>query len=188
MLFFCLGLVAFMASYRVNVAFALIVKSEGDLLLNVAPVVEEFFKMVPLLYFLLLPRRSRQMERVVSLGMATGIGFSILENSLYLTTASSAMTRVFVGYMFLRSVSTSVMHGATTATVGYGIAALRRSGSLMLPPLFGLFALAVTCHSLFNLYINSHLKIIGMFFPLLAYAVGLVVWRSGGEDLRPREQ
>ncbi|HOV68752.1 MAG TPA: PrsW family glutamic-type intramembrane protease [Clostridia bacterium] len=109
--------------------------------------------------------------------MASGIGFSIQENCLYLfDNYRSGVSPVM--FIILRSVTTCLMHGMLVAIIGYGIQIVRRVRTLILPVLFGLFALAVTLYALYNLCINSNVRFVGMLMPILLYLAGMLVMKD----------
>jgi len=179
MVFFSWGLIAFVMSLSVN---NMIVKhfgfSTSQLAVTWAPVLEELFKALPLVYFL---RKSTPTNQpVIYFAMAAGIGFSIQENFLYLLHHPGGNGSPLF-YIVIRSITTCLMHGIATAIIGYGISLIRRIKMMTLPLLFGLFSLSVTLHALFNLYINSALKPLGLILPIMIYIVGVLVVMPGDD-------
>jgi RsiW-degrading membrane proteinase PrsW (M82 family) len=180
MLFFTWGLVAFALSLTIN--NTLVNQYHFDfvsLSVTYAPVIEEFIKAFPLIYFLL--KRKKTNFPYVNFAVAAGIGFSIQENYVYLLGNIGA-TQTTIFYIILRSVTSCLMHGMTTGIIGYGLMLIRKFKKMIWQLLFGLFTLSVTIHSLFNLYINSNIRIIGMMIPVLLYMIGLVVLNSISEE------
>ena len=110
--------------------------------------------------------------------MASGVGFSIQENYLYLYENFGGGAQPL--YIIIRSLTTCVMHGLTVAMLGYGIQTVKQNRVLTYPALFGLFSLAVTIHALFNLYIDSPLKLLGMLFPALLFLAGMLLMKDEG--------
>lgn len=112
-----------------------------------APIIEELMK-AAVLPLLLATRRSSWFVDGAILGLASGTGFAIGENLLYL---QQAPTGTDVSLALARVTSTNLMHAGCTAIVGAGIAV-----SIGLPLwrrlLIGLAALsmAVALHSSFN--------------------------------------
>ncbi len=176
MAFFSWGLIAFVLSLSVN---NLIVRQSGitvsQLSVTWAPVVEEFFKALPLVCFLFMSKNTTR--PVIYFAMASGIGFSIQENFLYLfSSIGSDGSPVF--FIVIRSITACLMHGIATAIIGYGISVIIKIRTMTLPLLFGLFSLSVTFHALFNLYIGSSLKLLGMVLPVVIYIAGVLVVMS----------
>ena len=172
MMFFAWGLAAFLISYYTN---NLIVSAAGittqELSVSWAPIIEEFFKALPLLYFVFSRKTS---PPLFAYAMASGIGFAIQENYLYLITNDYSIV-----YIVVRSVTTCLMHGMTTATIGYGISVIDTSAKgYYYPFLFGLFTFSVIFHTLYNLYINSSVKILGLLMAPLFYLVGYLIFND----------
>ena len=173
MLFFTWGIVAFAFSLVINNMIATRLQiNVFQLSVTWAPVVEELFKALPLLYFLFRPKYTEY--PLVYFAMAAGIGFSIQENYLYLMGFTSSGESIAF-YMVMRSITTCLMHGVTTAIIGYGLTLIRKYEIMVAPLLFGLFSVMIILHALFNLYINSSIRLIGMLIPVLIYIVGLIV-------------
>jgi len=144
------GLTAALGAYYLNAylrdLFSMTTDAESD---RVAPIVEEVLKALPL-YFYLFSRKNDRSYEAVRNGLASGIGFSILENVAYLTVLAPTGLRSALGFIILRSVSACLLHGATTALTGYGVRQMRlyRVGSPLLA--IGILALAVVAHGIFN--------------------------------------
>ena len=80
--------------------------------LTISPVVEEFFKALPLIIIALAARR--QQDRDIFLyAMASGIGFAIIETGLLVSPDPLVI--------LIHSFSTALMHGCTCGIIGYGI-------------------------------------------------------------------
>lgn len=185
MIFFAWGLISFMLSLTLNNAIlAAQEMSVSTLSMTWAPVIEEFLKALPLVYFFIKPKEYH--FPVVYFAFAAGIGFSILENCIYLLdNFGSAASPLY--YIVLRSITTSLLHGIATAVIGYGIMLLGRLKVLKLPLLFGLFSVAVILHALFNMYTGSELKIVGLLMPILLYLIGLVLLSQNKAEKRGAE-
>jgi RsiW-degrading membrane proteinase PrsW (M82 family) len=186
MLFFTWGLFAFMLSKAVN---EFIINNSGTsfdkFVSQIAPVVEEMLKMLPLVWFL-FKRKTEKRYMIVFYAMAGGIGFSIIENYLYLFEYSTNNGGA-ISYMVVRSASTSLMHGMTTALIGIGLSFIQEFEIFVLPISFGLFSLAVTGHSIFNLAASSNYRAIAIAAPLVIYFLSLPVinqlYKEKGEKL-----
>ncbi len=114
---------------------------------HTAPAVEEIFKSLVLLY---LVRRAAMTSFVdgAVYGFASGIGFAIVENMLYLSRVD-ADTGVVLGT--LRAFLSSVLHGSASAMVGIAVAGfpLGRVKHPLLAWLIGLTA-AIALHTAYN--------------------------------------
>jgi RsiW-degrading membrane proteinase PrsW (M82 family) len=181
-LFFCWGLVSFLIAFYVNTAIA---RKPGlntyNMSVSIAPVVEEFFKFLPLIIFLFWKKTDSKFT-LIYYGMAIGIGFSIQENYLYLQHYSLFNKQAILTLVILRGVSTSLMHGLTTAIAAFGLCVIKDFKFFTFHLTFGLISFAILSHSLFNLYINSPLKIIGIIMPLVIYIFAIVAFHSIEEN------
>jgi len=112
-----------------------------------APAVEEIFKSLVLLYLVRRGDTASFVDGAVY-GFATGIGFAIGENMLYLSRVDLD-TGLVVGT--LRAFAASILHGSTTAIVGMAVAGfpLGRIKHPLLAWMVGL-AVAIAIHTSFN--------------------------------------
>lgn len=174
-LFFAWGLTAAIASYY---ALLLVERSElftsQEVVTHAAPVVEELLKLLPLL--LLLRQHSATRYSLVRLALAVGVGFSIVENSFYLAFVINDTEVVPVAFVLLRSVTASILHGGTTALVGWAIQVMvnERVRSPLLPA--GALLLAIFIHGLFNqLGQIDELRLVAIAIPIALFAAEFAV-------------
>ena len=117
----------------------------------VAPPLEELLK-AAILVALIRGHRIGFLVDAAIVGFATGTGFAMVENILYLKIAPDAP----LGAWFVRGFGTAIMHGGATAIFGVmGLAMVeraQRSGLLAFVPGF---LLAVALHSAFNHFFFS---------------------------------
>lgn len=113
----------------------------------VAPVIEEILKSSVLIYLVRRPSFTYFVDGAIY-GFAAGIGFSVLENLLYLSR-SGADEAIFLALG--RALSTSLMHGSATALVGIALGRMRygRGRTRLLSLIMG-WAAAMFLHILFN--------------------------------------
>lgn len=114
---------------------------------HTAPAVEEIFKSLVLLYLVRRAVTTSFVDGAVY-GFASGIGFAIVENMLYLIRVD-VDTGVVLGT--LRAFLSSVLHGSASAIVGIAVAGfpLGRVSHPLLAWLIGL-ALAIALHTAYN--------------------------------------
>lgn len=155
-----------------------------------APVVEEIFKSLILVY---LVRRADYKHFVdgAIYGLAAGLGFAIAENMLYLSRVDVntglilAVTRAF---------STSVMHGSATAFVGIAIGGfpLTRAIWPWLALIIG-WIIAIAYHISFNRFVFARpgftglLILVGMAFAGLMLVAAAILWGLAQERRRLRK-
>lgn len=108
--------------------------------------IEEFIKPLGILFTKIGTPKSG-----VLYGASCGLGFAITENMLYGWFANlSGNTETLILTVFLRSISTTLLHGIATAITGYGIASflIRKTNFATIIPFY---LVAVFIHAIFNL-------------------------------------
>ena len=171
-LFFCWGIFAGLLAYIVNSFFASTPGQADRVTTTIAPIVEEVCKGLPLLLFLQAKRHQHVNERIVYYAMASGIGFSIEESIYYFYTSVGNLNDVIL--LVIRTLTTSLMHGMSTAIIGVGLLILHKQRHILMPVTFGLFALSTCIHALFNLLLPTELAMLAMLMPIGLYFAGLV--------------
>jgi RsiW-degrading membrane proteinase PrsW (M82 family) len=160
--------------------------------LSVSPLLEEFFKALPIIIPALIGIKNNDEDLLVC-AMASGIGFSIVENLLHgnleslpftptnvwnalVSFFSTPHTLADVWSVLFQSFSSTLMHGCTCAIIGYGIVLIRNFDRHALPTLlFGFYTIAVTIHAIFNLMLIPAYQptgsIIDFIFPIFLFFV-----------------
>lgn len=146
---------------------------------NLAPLVEESFKAVWLIY-LIATRRVGFLVDCAILGFAVGVGFALTENLVVLSLRHEAGLIVWV----IRGFGTAVMHGTTVALLAVAAQSICERKSRIRPWFFlpG-FLLAVGVHSAFNrFFISPAMSAAGLLLglPVLMY----LVFRLGDRSLQ----
>ncbi len=143
------GLMAIFTMFLNYNLFTWLTMNPADFSRFVAPVTEEFFKILFIVY-MIKARKVGFMVDAAIVGFAIGAGFAIIENIYYMRVLSDASMITW----FVRGFGTAVMHGGTTA-----IAAMiskdiddRKSWPVILIFLPGLLA-AIILHSLYNMFL-----------------------------------
>ena len=142
--------------------------------ITVTPMVEETGKAVPVLLFALLCNSRR--ESLLPAAMSAGIGFALLETTAVIAQNPAAVT---LGWAALRGLASSLMHGLCTMAVGAGMVYVRSHKKLFYTGTFGLLALAITLHALFNLLLQSDYLPLAAVLPLVLYALVYLAQRIG---------
>ena len=172
------GLTAAVISYYVNYNLYLAFASSAVVPeVTMAPIVEEFLKALPLFVLLLVFGRRYSKELLV-LAMASGFGFAILENYVFVTHFTLEGPGA-IAYAVTRGITTSVMHGCMTAIIGYGIFLTYGFSRRSLPSiLFGLYTVAVMLHGLYNLLVGHTGvgRLLAIDLPLLLFVLLLVAY------------
>ena len=159
---------------------------------HTAPFVEEIFKSLVLLYLVRRADTTFFVDGAVY-GFASGIGFAIAENMLYLSRVDLD-TGLIVGT--LRAFEASVLHGSTTAIVGMAVAGfpLGRVNHPLLAWVVGL-TVAIAIHSAFNSTAFHHfvfgqtglLVLAGIAFTALLLVGVAILWGLRRERNRLRK-
>lgn len=180
-LFLLWGLTASLAAYYLNAAARDLLRTtavyESD---HIAPVLEEFLEALPV-YLYLFARKNERSYEVVRNALASGIGFSILENVAYLTTLAPVGAHSRLLFIVLRSVSACLLHGATTSLTGYAIREMRLYRLRSPLMLLGVLLVAILLHGIFNwLAGNAKLWELSIAVPVALFAVEFFVWNVFG--------
>ena len=159
---------------------------------HTAPIVEEIFKSLVLLYLIRRADTTFFVDGAVY-GFASGIGFAIAENMLYLSRVDMD-TGLVLGTT--RAFISSVMHGSTTAIVGMAVAGfpLGRVKHPLFAWLIGL-AIAISVHTAFNNTAFHHfffgqtglLVLAGIAFTALLLVAAAILWGLRRERARLRK-
>lgn len=131
---------------------------------NLAPLIEETMKAVPILIYAFLFKPKKRI--LLECSVLVGIGFAILENACYFC---GEMVRPSVADAFIRGFGTGLMHGVCTLAVGYGMTFVRIRRKLFYTGSVALLSAAVIFHSIYNTLVQSRQMIFGVLLPLLAF-------------------
>jgi|GEM_PF-1130030 RsiW-degrading membrane proteinase PrsW (M82 family) len=122
-----------------------------------APIIEEFTKALPLFVLLfLLPSFMRRKE-VILASVFSGIGFSVVENYVYMIQRVDQDAFAVVQVVLTRSFSSTIMHGVATGMVGVSFYYILNGTFDELRVRYVLipvsYSFAVIFHALYNLYV-----------------------------------
>ena len=187
-LFFSWGLTSAILVYLLNIlAERYFVIDEAVLLTQLIPVAEEFIKALPIL-FMLRGRKTAPLYSIIRLAMAVGIGFSILENYLYLSLTAEAGIADSIFFIITRSLTACVLHGSMTALTGYAVQHIRDTGNFSAGLLAGMFVLSVVIHSFYNLAgLTERLQFLGIVIPVFLFLVEYYLFNFFGRKMVARK-
>jgi RsiW-degrading membrane proteinase PrsW (M82 family) len=185
------GAISLELSYQVSHPMALVLGKQFTAT-HTVPFVEEIFKSLVLLYLVRRADTTFFVDGAVY-GFASGIGFAIAENMLYLSRVD-VDTGLVVGTV--RAFVSSVMHGSTTAFVGMAVAGfpLGRVNHPLLAWVVGL-TVAIAAHTAYN-NIAFHnfvfgqtglLVLAGIAFTAVLLVAGAILWGLRRERNRLRK-
>jgi RsiW-degrading membrane proteinase PrsW (M82 family) len=137
---------------------------------TLTPIVEELLKAIPIIYFGFVISDKR--ADLLTVSMALGIGFAILENC-YILVANLDQTSII--WAVTRGFSSALLHGICTSLVGFGVSYVKKRKKLFYTGTFALLTVAIIVHGLFNAFIQSEYPFIGILLPIALYIPFVVV-------------
>ena len=167
---FCLaGLGACLLSAYINTFLAALYGADTfGATAEIAPVVEEVMKLLPLLFYLLVfePR----VEQIKIAAVITALSFATFENVCYLIQNGAG----HFFFIFFRGIGTGAMHVICGAIVGGGLAYVWRRMWLKIAGTCGLLGAVITFHAIYNLLIayGGAAQYIAYLLPVLILTAG----------------
>ena len=140
------GMLSCLLSAYVNTFFAALLDASAlDATAEIAPVVEEVMKLMPLLFYLLV--FEPEGDRIRSAILVTAAGFATFENVCYLLENGAED----LGFLLIRGFGTGAMHIVCGVIVGYGMVYVWPRGALRAAGSCALLGTAVVFHGVYNL-------------------------------------
>ena len=148
---FCLaGMGMCLLSAYLNTFFAALYGADAfAATVEIAPVVEEGMKLLPLLFYLLV--FEPQARQIGIAAVITALSFATFENICYLLEHGTG--NLF--YLLVRGFSTGAMHITCAFIIGYGLRVFRRPAALKASGIFALLCVAITFHAMFNMLMKT---------------------------------
>ena len=181
--FFCFaGMGACLLSAYINTFFAALYGADAlAAAVEIAPVVEEVMKLLPLLFYLLV--FEPKPEKIKTAAVITALSFATFENVCYLIQNGAG----HFSFIFFRGFGTGAIHVICGAIVGGGLAYAWQRTWLKIAGTCGLLGAAITLHAIYNLLIayGGTAQYIAYVLPVLLITAGkLRIFRSlGGSRL-----
>ena len=142
--------------------------------LEIAPMVEEIMKFLPILFYLLVfePNKGEIADGV----LMTAVGFATFENACYLTSNGAA----HILHLLIRGFGTGSMHVVCGFVIALGLLYLWDRTWLQLAGTIGLIAVAISYHGIYNILVaqTGTPAIIGYLIPLLTVAASMIFARN----------
>lgn len=170
--FFIAGMGMCLLSAYINTFFASFYGANvTQATVEIAPVVEDSMKLLPLLFFLLVYEPSRQEARSAILFVAAG--FAIFENACYVVENGTSQLL----FLLMRGFGTGAMHIVCGAIVGYGLLYVWERPWLKVAGTFGLLCIAMNFHSIYNLLISEGgtAQAVGLLIPAIAVVCSIAI-------------
>ena len=159
---------ACLLSAYINTFFAALYRADTfTTTTEIAPVVEEVMKFLPLLFYLLIFEPKR--EQIKNTAVVIALSFATFENVCYLIQNGAG----HFSFIFFRGIGTG-------AIVGGGLAYVWQRTWLKIAGTCGLLGAAITFHAIYNLLIayGSAAQYIAYLLPVLILAAGKLIFRS----------
>lgn len=170
-LFMLIGIVVSVFAAEVNGVLSKVLSMDMySITIIVTPVSEELLKALPILCYALVISDKR--ENLFTASMATGIGFAVLENALYLLNYPNFTMLIAI----IRAFGAGLMHGMCTLLVGVGISFIKKKRKLFAVGTFGLLSTAIVYHGVYNILIQSQFSFVGALLPIATY-IPFFIWR-----------
>lgn len=163
------GMGACLVSAYVNTFFAALYGAAAfNATVEIAPVVEEVIKLLPLLFYLLVFEPEPEKIRLAVFTVAAG--FATFENICYLIQHGAEN----LSFLLIRGFGTGAMHIVCGAILAYGLMYVWRQGWLKVAGTCGLLGTAVIFHGIYNLLIacGGWVQYVAYALPVLAVALG----------------
>lgn len=148
---------------------------------EIAPVVEEVMKLLPLVFYLLV--FEPEAERIKPAAITAALSFATFENVCYLIQNGAGR----FSFIFFRGFGTGAMHVLCGLIVGGGLTYAWQRTWLKIAGICGLLGAAITLHAIYNLLIayGGTVQYIAYVLPVLLITAGkLRIFRSlGGSRL-----
>ena len=182
-IFFITGICAAVFAAEVNGILTYLIPLDiFDFTVRVTPVTEEIIKAIPVLFFAKVISDKR--ETLITVSLAVGIGFAIMENSYVLTQNIGYISMLWA---IMRGFGTGIMHGMGTFLVGTGFSFVNKNKKLFVVGTFALLSVAITYHSVFNMLVQSDYRYFGAALPVITY-VPFVLWLYNNRRKRSAEK
>ncbi len=174
LIFLMCGMTTCLLSAYVNFFFAQMYQTTiGNATVEIAPLVEEGMKILPILFYLLVfePKNKNILGGI----LMVAVGFATFENICYLVEHGAEDLQ----FLLMRGFGTGAMHIVCGAIVGYGLLFTWKYRWLHILGTFGVVCIAIIYHGEYNLLVSSGAigQIIGVCMPIVTILVMLLVLR-----------
>lgn len=170
MLLFCLvGMGVCLLSAYLNSFFAALYQADAlNATTQIAPVVEEVMKLLPLLFYLAIFEPEPSQFKIAAVILAAS--FATFENVCYLTQNGAADFT----FLLIRGFGTGAMHIACGGAYGHWLQFAWKDKKLRAMCLFGILCLVITYHAVYNLLVSvgGTLQIVAYVIPVFTIGLG----------------
>lgn len=161
---FLLGMAMCLIAAYINGFLGIVAKlNKNDTSVFISPMVEEFVKLLPLLFFFIM--FGWEDRSLIVQAVAIGAGFATFENCCYiLTFGAESLT-----YVLIRGLAVGVMHIVSITALALWLIFVKRLKALSFSAVIGGLSLAMVFHALYNLLVSEEgaTRLIGYLLPML---------------------
>lgn len=172
------GMLACLLSAYVNTFFAVLLDASAlGATAEIAPVVEEIMKLLPLLFYLLV--FEPEGDKIRAAILVTAVGFATFENVCFLIENGADD----LGFLLIRGFGTGAMHIVCGVIVGYGMVYIWPRGALRAAGTCALLGTAVVFHGIYNLLAacGGRVQYAAYALPIVLLAIGFAArWLYAG--------
>ena len=172
------GMLACLLSAYVNTFFAVLLDASAlGATAEIAPVVEEIMKLLPLLFYLLV--FEPEGDKIRAAILVTAVGFATFENVCFLIENGADD----LGFLLIRGFGTGAMHIVCGVIVGYGMVYVWPRGALRAAGTCALLGTAVVFHGIYNLLAacGGRVQYAAYALPIVLLAIGFAArWLYAG--------
>ena len=166
-------LVCLLSAY-LNTFFTIIYQADTmNAATQIAPVVEEIMKLLPLLFFLIVFEPDLQRFRLAA--MLVAASFATFENICYLAENGAGQML----FLLIRGFGTGAMHVVCGSAYSEGLRFVWHDRLLRSVCIPGLLCVTIIYHAIYNLLVSvgGSVQVIGYCVPLFTLAVGYGVYQ-----------
>ena len=172
---FCFaGMLVCLLSAYLNTFFTIIYQADTmNAATQIAPVVEEIMKLLPLLFFLIVFEPDLQRFRLAT--MLVAASFATFENICYLAENGAGQML----FLLIRGFGTGAMHVVCGSAYSEGLRFVWHDRLLRSVCIPGLLCVTIIYHAIYNLLVSvgGRVQVIGYCIPLFTLAVGYGVYQ-----------
>lgn len=172
---FCFaGMLVCLLSAYLNTFFTIIYQADTmNAATQIAPVVEEIMKLLPLLFFLIVFEPDLQRFRLEA--MLVAASFATFENICYLAENGAGQML----FLLIRGFGTGAMHVVCGSAYSEGLRFVWHDRLLRSVCIPGILCVTIIYHAIYNLLVSAggSVQVIGYCIPLFTLAVGYGVYQ-----------
>ena len=172
---FCFaGMLVCLLSAYLNTFFTIIYQADTmNAATQIAPVVEELMKLLPLLFFLIVFEPDLQRFRLAA--MLVAASFATFENICYLAENGAG----HMLFLLIRGFGTGAMHVVCGSAYSEGLRFVWHDRLLRSVCIPGILCVTIIYHAIYNLLVSvgDSVQVIGYCIPLFTLAVGYGVYQ-----------